>query len=149
MIGAKVWLVHAKYIMSPTIGSGFPVGPWRSLDLATDDTTLGEAIRMALVESAEPHATPPDRERLFDDALLLAGVKSLRTFERASDVVSIKADSGAVTLIQFEHDKRGSLWAPPDHIHVLGVLSDEQLGASIRRSYEELAENYASRGRLT
>ena len=58
-------------------------------------------------------------------------------------------DTPGLTLIQFEHDKRGSLWAPPDHIHVLGVLSDEQLGASIRRSYEELAENYASRGRLT
>ena len=154
MSGASVYSFRSKYVISRTVSrsrssaGGVTLGPWRSIEHSASNLELGHAISLAIAEASMPWEAPADFLHLLDAALPVAGAKSTRTFERESEVVSLGEDAGFLMLTAFEHTKRGQLWAPPERSYSIGSPTDEELGAAVRGAFDQIAANYALRGRL-
>jgi hypothetical protein len=139
--GATVYRFRGRYFITRTVGTGgVAIGPWLSLQTDVDDMTLGQAIGLALVESALPYERPSDFLHLLDPAAKLAGVKSSRTFDRQSSQVSIREQEGSLALTEYQRDKRGSLYANAEHVRSIGAPDDEALGMQVRLAVERGTE---------
>jgi hypothetical protein len=72
-----------------TAGVWIGVGPRRRLSISSTDQALGEAVLDVLSHSHGPVDHPTEWKNLFQPMLELAGVRSLKEFDRGTTVVTV------------------------------------------------------------